>query len=345
MKLFPVLFFLLTIHISSAQDNKTAAFISLFQEIEFEGKHVYSFSRKPSDFPSTSTYPYKGILIDSSFHSLFTEIDPEDLDPPAFYATYRFFVNYNIEALLVRESQIQGTEHHIHFLVFNHEKNKVTSSLTLSYQYGYEGGFGGMESWIMDVDNNGIKDVVSRMWSELQFTDYEGEFVQTHHDSVTISIFDGTKFQEIGVKDTLLQKGIEADFPYYEEPYFKYNIEEHLFDYLKEEIDFEKPERSDYSWNVIAGSDKDLPAAQHEIKRAEEIIGFNYKYGLDARLFQTYENNGRFYTIIQFRTKAAAEIALREIQKVFNATAYIVHEKEWCPEAEYQTGWYYRCKD
>ncbi|MGB1216407.1 MAG: hypothetical protein ACPG5P_00940 [Saprospiraceae bacterium] len=316
---------------SFAQDT-TKQFHSLFEEIEPDGLHIYSFARVPAIFPSTSTYVYKGLRVDTSFHTIIEDVlypnHPSGMEYTEFFATYRFYISNKLEALLIREFKAGGREHHIHYLVYDNMNEKLVDSQTLSYAYGYEGGEGLRESWILDLNKDGQRDIVTRSSST-----YTGNEYSHTHDSLLLSIWSDGELLKIGIADTLLKKQFEEDFPYYKKTFLGIHTEENLVDYLEKETKI-KVQENNYPyryWSIIAGSDKDLESAKHELRRAEEIFREDSKYGLNWVQFEILKKNDRYYTIIkEFTTEVEARIALLEIQKKFNKTAYILNLDEWC---------------
>lgn len=338
------LFSSLTINQAFGQNTKIKEFYSLFSEIEFDVLHVYSFARHPATFQETSTYSFKGIEVDTSFYVLLIDVlSPIGLNVRSsrFYATYRFYITSTLEALLIREFHDGGQEHHIHYLVYDNVKDKLTQEFKLSYAYGYEGSFGAMESWILDLNKDGQKDILTRSWSQSFIGSNAYEIYQ---DSVITSIWLENELSSIGIMDTLLKKQLAVDFPYYKKNSLSYTTEQQLSGYLKKRANIQVSNDQLGNWCIVACSDKDLSSAKYEIERARKIIGINQKYDLDSRQFEINKKNNRYYTVIpRFKTETEAKVALIEIHKRFNKTAYVINFENWCEKAEYQTGDYYKC--
>lgn len=329
-----------------AQTNTTQKFYSLFTEIEFDVLHIYSFARCPGTFRETSTYPFKGIEIDSTSFSLLEDgLDPIDIDikDSRFYATYRFYLTSKLEVLLLREFHDGGQEHHIHYLVYDHSKNNITEAVKLSYAYGYEGSSGAMESWILDLNKDGQKDILTRSWSH----SYIGrDALEVSHDSTVISIWKENELIQTGISDTLLKKQLENDFPYYKKNRLSYTTKRQLENYLKNQTDIQIADETVNTWCIVTGNNSDLSSAKIELEHAKKIIGINHKYNLDYRLFRIHKKKDLYYTIIKdFDTKTEAEIALLAIKKELSEAAYIVDLNNWCKETEYQSGGYYSCEE
>ncbi|WP_196888998.1 hypothetical protein [Aureivirga sp. CE67] len=318
-----------------SQKTKIEKFNSLFQEIEFEELHIYSFDRHPGNFNSTSLYPFKGIQIDTSYYPLFKSVlksIDSDIYNSKYYANFTFYISGNLQAFIIREFNDGGLEHHIHYLVFDIEKKQFTNDLKLSYSYSYEGSFGGMESWILDFNKDGKKDVLSQNWSD-SFTGKNA--IIKSENNVILSIWSKNNLISFTINDSLLIKKIEQDFPYYKRNKLSYSTEKLLLQSIQNQRIIKNYNETSNRWSIVVGSDKNMESAKYEIKRAEKIIGFNYKYNLDFRKFEIYKKHNRFYTVIEkFQTKTEAEIALREIQKIFNKSAYIIDLNKWCKNFE-----------
>ncbi len=342
------LLLLLTISINQtfSQENMDS-FRLLFTEVEFDVIHVYSFGRKPANLPKMGTYPFKGQEINNEFSPIVKSgmvlSNPDiEMEYSRFFATHRFYISGNLEGFLIREVQGDGVEHHIHYFIYDDHQKQFIKTINLSYAYAYEGGFGAKESWILDVDKDGRKDIITRGWRQY-FHGSDG--IEEFFPETSISLWRNGKLTTMEIADTLLQKQLETDFPYYEKKSLAYDTEQNLNKFLNEKTGQGIQNYSGENWCIVAGSDTGLESAKFEVKRAEEIIGFHNKYGLDVRHFEIYVKDGNYRTLITgFKTRTEAEIALKEIKEKFNKTAFVINVKDWCPNPEYKKGRYYYCK-
>ncbi len=342
-----ILFLSLTVNCSFAQHTITKPFYALFQEIEFEVLHVYSFPRIPGIFPATGYYQYKGTKIDSTFYDLMDNgvVKPinREWEYTHFFATFRFHLTSNLEVLLVREFHEGTREQCIHYLIYDRVKEQLIGSKLITNAYEDEGFFEAMESWILDLNEDGQKDILTRSCRE-EFL--APDAYMEYQDRVSISIWSNKKLLEREITDTILKKQLEADFPYYKRNELSYATKQNLSNFLKKKKSITSEETTSIAWCIIAGSDKDLQAAEYELERAKKILGNKYKYGLDDKLVEIHKKNNRYYTVVKiFKTKVEAEIALVEIKNKINKTAYIVNLNSWCKELKYQQGEYYKCVD
>ena len=326
--------------------NNMEKFQNLFKEIEMDAIHYHAQYCHSKEFEETSIYPFIGTKIDSSFFYLFENIlVPIDikLKYSEFHAVHRFYIMAHLEAFIVREYNDNGSSYQLHYLIFNHKKNVFSHHQILAFNYGYEGGSGNTESWIIDLNKDGIKDIITRQWTE-QYLAEEDDYLE--QDTFVLFIWTDDHLKEIGIQDKELSEQLVKDFPFHYKPLISYNTEKELSKYLAKKSNIHIPEYYTGNWAIMAGSDKNLEAAKFEIHRATEIIAYDYKYHLDTRHFNIYQKKERYYTIItDFKTKNEAEIALLEIQKKFNATAYVIDMNQWCKENEYAKGMYYQCLD
>ncbi len=341
--IIPCLFF---VHVLTAQNQSFDAFRALFNEIEFEELHAFTFTRYPGHFTETSLYPFKGTEIETSFYHLMEDkmesIDSE-MKYSILFATHRFYLTDKLEVFLVREYHDGGGEHHIHYLIVDSEKKTIIKDMDIAYGYGYEGAMGNTESWIMDVNKDGIKDIITRTWTEYFLTE-EPHYILK--DTFEINIWKNDDYQSVGVSDSTLTAYMMEAFEFHFKNRFDYQTENDLSQFLEQEIQVSITDDADEKWSIVAGSDKDLESAKFEIYRAEKIIGYDYKYLLDTRQFQTIKKGERYYTVISgFPTKNDAAIALLEIQRVFNPTAWLIDMDNWCDTLDYQRGMWYQCED
>lgn len=324
--------------------NNMEEFHELFREVEADVIHYYAQYNHSNEFEATSIYPFIGTKIDSSFFYLLEgKLEPTDskIKYSEFHAVHRFYIQSDLEGFIIREYHDGARYYQLHYLIFDHEKNDFSHHQILAFNYGDEGNFGNTESWILDINKDGIKDIITHEWSIAYIGSDAEAFEQ---DTFLLFIWKDENLKEIGIQDKELHQQLIEDFPFYDKPSISYHTEKELSPYLEEKINLSIPEQQKENWAIIAGSDKNLEAAKFEINRAAEIIAYDYKYQLDARLFNIYKKNERYYTVItRFKTRNEAEIALLEIKKKFNSTAYVIDMDEWCKKRKYMKGGYSQC--
>lgn len=340
------IFLLLFIPFIGLAQNDMEKFHALFKEIEMDVIHYYAQYNHSKEFEATSTYPFIGTKIDSSFlHLLKGKIESIDteLKYSDFHAVHRFFITSKKEGFIVREYHDGTRMYQLHYLTYDHDENDFSDHLTLAFNYGEEGSFGNKESWFIDINKDGKKDIITHKHNEY-YLGSDAEYFE--HDTFLLFIWEDKNLREIGIEDEELHEQLSNDFPFHNQPSISYQTERNLSQYLKKKANLHILEYSRENWAIMAGSDKNLNAAKFEIDRAVKIIAYDYKYQLDARLFNIYQKNERYYTVIsRFKTRNEAEIALLEIKKKFNATAYVFDMDKWCKEHEYMKGQYYQCSE
>ncbi|MGK0390305.1 MAG: hypothetical protein ACI94Y_003057 [Maribacter sp.] len=344
--MFKYIFVLLFFPAFAGAQNDMERFSNLFKEIEMDAIHYHAQYHRSSEFEATSIYPFIGTKIDSSFFYLFEknlETFDIELAYSEFYAVHRFYLTAHSEGLIIREHHDDTKSFQLHYLILNNDENVFLHHQILAFNYGYEGSSGNIESWLIDINKNGIKDIITRQWSQ-QYLAEDGKYLE--QDTFSLFIWEDDDLKEIGIKDEELQEQLSSDFPFYDKPSISYDTGKNLSKYLAKKANIYIPEYYTENWVIVAGSDKNLEAAKFEKNRATDIIAYDYKYHLDTRHFGIYQKNKRYYTIItNFKTKNEAEIALLEIKKKFNATAYVINMDQWCKDNEYVKGGFYQCLD
>ncbi len=317
-----ITFLLISCH-SKVQAQDFQKLYSLFEEIEFQelnSLHLFTLGRR-HDLRPTALYPFKGKKIPKELHKLLNATLKKDYEL-TLYACMRFYINGTTEALIIREYQDSGSESILYFLVYNNKKEEITQSVFLSNCYGYEGGEGATDSWIIDIDNDGQKDILTRGYQVYHI----GENADYHRNDTTyIHTWKNNKLVSTIVKDKITQEKLAEDFPYFKMTYLSRDTKKMLQD--KKVIDSKKPEND--KWCIIVSVDNSLENAEHECKKGINKVGYNNKYDLDARYFEIIEKDKKYYTILRgFRHKAKAEIALKELKKETFKTAFLVDQKE-----------------
>lgn len=310
-----------------------ASFLNLFEEIEFEQLHVYSFAR--IEFNSTHTFPYKGQKIPKeSLSFLIPIIDSSSVSYRDFFAISHFPVSKTLEGYLVRESIGQGTENVIYYLLYDLSKKQFINKVTLANAYSYESASGSFETWLLDLNKDGYLDFLKHSQEELLSME-NGEVDLVYSFQTFITFFEKGKMKEIEIIDTVFKEQLLKDFPCHKRSYLSYPLQSQLKVFLKNQGQKKKSDEST-DWAIIVGSDKNLESAIIEKKRFTKIFKQEDRYNINPWT-NIYQKNERYYTIFDgyFDTKVQAEIALRELQNKFNQTAYIVDLKKWCPTNKY----------
>lgn len=330
---FGLIFLLLFGSLCFGQNAKFQDFKKFFQPVEFEYLHVYSFARIPGKFASTSLYPFKGEKVDSTYFTLFENvIEPIDMKASYsdFYAAYRFYLTGKQEVFLLREFHEGGSEHHIHFLVYDHAKQNFVKSRKLSYAYGYEGAWGQQESWLLDLNQDGILDLVTRKYSE-SFIGADAEKIV--EDSVLIGTWKNDDFVFVNVQDSVLKKSLEQKFPFYSNPKYQL-ISKDLEVFLEKKLKIRKEKFG--KWNVIIAKDTSHAQAEIDIEIANSMFGDDPIYGINRYKFSIYHKNGFFHVLVgDFNTKNQAEIAMSILLKSVTDKAFVVDLEKWCEKRGY----------
>ena len=317
-------------------DKNIDTFYSLFSEVDFETLTVYTHGRVPAKYPKTSLYPFKGQKVNPSLHYLLGSEKNTDSFSELF-ATYRFYINPTLEALLIREYTVP--EHRMYCLVYDNQHKKVLKEIELAYNYGYEGSFGGKQSSFLDINKDGFVDILTRFWEQHVYSSINSDSIYFEEvDSLYFQIWSKGKFEKVLIKDEKIVHNLKNSFQFYHPSQLPYQDEKLLVDVGI----IEKKESQHNHWAIIAGSDSDLEKAKYEVERMVRFKSDYYR--LRSCYPEIHKKTERYYTIITcFENKNDAEIALKKVKMYFNKTAYLVGYKKWCSQKEYQKGYYYEC--
>lgn len=338
---FPFLLLILAGSNLPAQNPRFQLLYNLFSEAEFESLHLYSFAHRPGDFRETEIYPFKGRRISPGLLDLFKDhITSIDLNPADsdFYACQRFFLTDTLEVLLVREFHDGGMEHHIHLLMYDNVREHVTGSLKGAHAYGYESGWGKLESYITDLDGDGYLDVLGRK--------YEAGYSDGNHfelDSITVHVWMGTEWKAVPVTESGMLGNLRDKFPYQEEPRLNGPERDALRIMMKAPEGRSAPHRD---WCIVMGEFDQPEWTVLARAKIETVVSMNEKYGLDSRLFYTVERGGKFHVVMRNHlSENEARIAAGELRRRGIEVLGIFPEEEWCPDPELQSNGMYKCVD
>lgn len=321
-----------------AQDGPSlSAFYQQFQEVEFEHLHVYSFDRRPAEFLETSLYPFKGQRLDSSFYPMLEKLlepySPYTIDD-AFFATYRFHLNGQLEALLLREFKEGGEEHHIHLLLYDNQKAQITQHQTLAYSFGYEGAMGGMESCWVDLNKDGQKDLLTRKREDY----YSPDGNHSSQDSMFLYFWaENAKPQQITIQDATIQASLAADFPYHQS--LRLSAQSRIF--LRDSLKLLPAPAATSSWYLLLDQHPNLAAATEALKQYQQQFIQPKKYSLDYSQFEVHQKQGAYHLVISgLYTENNARILQHRLQELSNLNIQAVLKEDFCPNSKYRPGRY-----
>ena len=343
---YPSTFILLFLLFPTYLFSQHQEFRSLFKEVNPNQLHIYSFSRVPGNFPAGSTYLFKGERIPSRYFGLLSEILGEEATYfERYYACNSFPITAEKDFLLLRAYMEGGGEHHIFGLVFDRAVGMVSQSLKLSYAYGYESGWGKMESWIRDINGDEILEVFSRMQNESMMLRAD-TLQHTVHDSITISLFDGEKFNTIGLSDPLLRVKLERELPYYEETDFHPDIQTQVLDYLETYASQGFVKKEGYTrWGILIPQGTTFDIAKRKNLDLQRHIEQGFPEDPTYYPVQLYENKGSFWSLIgYFNTQNTTEIALVKLEEKMSMNGKTVILDDWCKDPSFIDG-YTKCKN
>ncbi len=204
----------------NAQSSKMTEFYALFDEISFESLYVYSDGRVTSEYDETSSYPFKGRKLDTSYFQLLApHILPvgDSFDQINLYSISKFKISPNYEALLVREFD-QVSDSRIHLLLYVPKSNKIVQSQELMFGFGSEGSFGIKESWITKLNNDQYLDIFTNSEENYISAGDNDAYNELNLDTTTVRIWNQNEFVQMEIKDSLLLVELKNDFPLNKSP-------------------------------------------------------------------------------------------------------------------------------
>jgi len=187
-RLIIFLLFLLLQSTLYAQNESFEQFSDNFELKAFENLHLYLPIRYDWDFHALDPYAYKGKKMDNALMEIMGK--QVNYDYETYYAVYRFYISHNIIGFIIRQGG--GGQNLIGSMdLYIYNKKKCVQNISLAgYNHGESGGVM-WESWIEDINDDGILDIITRerlgSWDELE---HGGK------DSVKVYIWQDEKYIE-----------------------------------------------------------------------------------------------------------------------------------------------------
>lgn len=309
----------------NAQNSTLDQLQAFFQPAKFEVMHLHARQKKLT-----------GKKIDAGLVSLIKSALNEST-AKAYYGIYRFSQSTSQEAFIVRLDF--GNYDKVYYMVYDLPTRKFIPAAS---RYLIDNSLRSLleietQSWILDINNDGHKDLVSQQWSDYALD--EGMTIVRKMD-VYSALWDKKRWINTKITQPKLKAQIQKQLPFFKGHYLTYDVETSLSKYIKAKAKIQS------DWWLMAASDRDLPNAQYELKRARKLFGKATKYqklGLAGNQFKIYKRGNRYYTLVHFKTETAARKALKTVQQKFNPTAFVVAYRYWCPEFDKENECY-ECK-
>lgn len=171
--------------------DSSAAFMSLFKEIQGKGLHVYSSLNEKG-------FKYKGDSIPNEFYLYFksdefvmSRISRRDGIKEAIYACYQFPISNSITGLIVRTPS-QYDESAVELYIWDKNKRQIIAQENLADGFGDEGWYFSQDAWVEEINGDNQLDIVKRR------KDYNGDLDDstktTITDSLKVFLFNGEKY-------------------------------------------------------------------------------------------------------------------------------------------------------
>ncbi len=327
-RLFIIIVLLLFQNTLYAQKTSFEQFSDQFELKVFENLHLYLPISYVYDFHALDPYSYKGKKLDNALMKVVGKQAKDDYY--IYYAIFRFYISHDVIGFIIRQggdSQFFGSS--LDLYIYDMKNDKSVQRIFLAgYNHGESGGRF-WESWIEDINGDQCPDIVTReragSWEELE---YGGK------DSIKVHIWQNSQYIEYSPHN--INKFLAA-YPLFHNPFSSSGI-------TLEDIDKDLKQAKNI-YTVILSSDTSFEAARFEETRFEKEYTFHKRtfYSFDLLCCSIYKKNNKFYTTIggSFSINEA-ELLLLDIKKIF-PTAWMVDQREWCQEKQYNEEGYWEC--
>jgi len=163
-------------------------FIRLFKAVEFDTLHIFSQEKHTIDGPRQ----IGGIEIPKEFISYIPKNLQGEEDDFPFYACYRFKFSPELTALIVNTpSSLDITSYSV--LLFSDIKSKVVNYKGIAENEGDEGNSQVIDSWFIDLNKDGLVDLITKKISSEPDEKNPYKLVYTKSDSVYLGDKGGFK--------------------------------------------------------------------------------------------------------------------------------------------------------
>ncbi|MBL4648352.1 MAG: hypothetical protein JKY03_01380 [Aureispira sp.] len=190
-------------------------FYNKFEPIEFDLLHIYTNGpQEKSTYNPKSSYPFKGKAIVSSRTPFLEKLLDIDAGKD-FFALYRYSITTQVEGLIIRMYDKETLSNSIYTLVYHHKTNTLEEGIQLAHDYQAEGGSGAIQSWLLDLNEDGLPDVLTRSYYDRYDLKQDSDDLEhIHKEESYLVIFDNLIFNNTLIHNRDLQKNLEKEFPY-----------------------------------------------------------------------------------------------------------------------------------
>jgi hypothetical protein len=177
--------------------------------------HIYTDGpQEKATYNSKSSYPFKGKKIVSSIAPFLEKLLDLDANKD-FFALYRYSITSQVEGLIIRMYDKETLSNSIYTLIYDSKTNTVEQVIQLAYDYQAEGGSGAVQSWLLDFNEDGLPDVLTRSYYDrYDLKKYSDDLEHIHKEESYLVIFDNLRFNSTLVQNRNLQQNLEKEFPY-----------------------------------------------------------------------------------------------------------------------------------
>lgn len=210
-------FFLINPSLSTAQGQKALlSFYQNFDLITFDRLHIYTDGpRDKALYSLESNYPFKGKAIKlgvvGPLVEQLLEVDPDH----DFFAIARYPIQAKLESLILRVYDKNLLSNSIYNIVYNIESNTLVQGFLLAHDYYSEGGSGATQSWVLDLNEDLVVDVLTRSYYDrYEIIENSDDLKHIHEEHSYLNIFKTIGFDHKMIDSKSLQKELEKAFHY-----------------------------------------------------------------------------------------------------------------------------------
>lgn len=314
--------------------------LSKFRPLDFKAFHVHDPDAEL--LTETNSDPLFGNLLNMEDLLQMGYATDEDSTEVNFHAIGRYWLNGQYEAFIVREKSIGIRVRRFFLMVFEQNKDKLIGTFEIAELHGSEGAWGKTEAWLMDLNNDGIPDILMRS-EHTGYIQHDDSVSFYTEDKFSSLIWEGSQFIKVKLEDS---NTLKSEFKFYNRPTLSMQAAEVLArQFARKGIRYEHPTETK-NWLILVSQHDELmlarSAQQATIQHLKDSPYLSDQKDTSVRIFK---KGGQFVIGIGgFIWKAKAEATLSRRVRGLNKNAYIVEQETYCPKGEIGAEGYFNCE-
>jgi hypothetical protein len=212
------------------------SFYDKFDPVEIDLLHIYTTGpQEKATYDPKSNYPFKGKAIDPSITPLLGSLLDVYSDN-VFFSICRYTIQPNLEHLMIRIYHKETLSNSIHTLIYNTQTKSIKQGVLLADDYQSEGGSGAEQSWLLDLNEDGFTDILTRnYYDKYELKEDSDDLLHIHKEESYLVTFEGRTFKNTLIKDKNLQQSLEKEFPFraIQAPFMKESTQKEILKLLK----------------------------------------------------------------------------------------------------------------